>query len=371
MNIQPISQQNFKGYDARPLKGFMMSSNCRGIADEMSAIGKREGFKIFAAFNPKMGGAGEFLPPYSKTTENLWAQDVWMMVKNKLMALECDIRSNSIKDFFKLKYDFTEQVARNTDEFKSINTRLWELLGCVDESPEIMKEYQEKQVQLRQIQDKAHIPGGNIFLVKNGNKNDVLVGDYELQIYSPDEIGGMYCTDKVIPLPQMDYHTDLFIRPLDKKRILLADDDLTYKILKDNSSPIAEAFKDVVRKNRLPQANDVAEVLKRNGYKVIRVPGRIYSPGVMEDGKTYLRHHCNYMNANVLKNPNGDLVYITNKSNVNKLAGFDFEKAFIDTLAPFIKKEKVYFIEGEDNFVANEMLKDYQGGIHCTCMEVL
>ena len=48
MNIQSISQTNFKGYDARPLKGFFMSSNCRGIAEEMREIGQREGFRIFS-----------------------------------------------------------------------------------------------------------------------------------------------------------------------------------------------------------------------------------------------------------------------------------------------------------------------------------
>jgi hypothetical protein len=34
-------------------------------------------------------------------------------------------------------------------------------------------------------------------------------------------------------LPQMDYHLDLFIRPLDKKRILVADDRKTLNVLKE------------------------------------------------------------------------------------------------------------------------------------------
>ena len=48
MKIQATSDTNFKGYDARALKGFLMSSNCQNIALEMSNIGKKEGFKIYS-----------------------------------------------------------------------------------------------------------------------------------------------------------------------------------------------------------------------------------------------------------------------------------------------------------------------------------
>ena len=43
----------------------------------------------------------------------------------------------------------------------------------------------------------------------------------------------MYSCDKMTILPQMDYHLDLFIRPLDKKRVLVADDRKTLDVLKD------------------------------------------------------------------------------------------------------------------------------------------
>ena len=371
MQVQSINQNTFKGYDARPLRGFLMSSNCRGIAEEMKQIGDKEGFKIFAAFNPRRGGTGEFLPPYNRTTEGLWAQDVWSIVKDKLLALECDIRSNFIKDFFGLKYDFTELVARRTDEFKTLNSRLWALMDKVNDNPELMREFKEKEAKLREIQNKAHIPGGNIFSVMRNGRNEIFVGAYELQNYSLDEIGGMYCSEKVIPIPQMDYHIDLFLRPLNNGKVLLADDEITYQLLKENSSQLAEPFRQVIGMNRLPQADEVAEVLNKNGYEVVRVPGRIYAPGKMHNSdEYYLKHYCNYMNANVIQNPDGDLVYITNKSNINKAAGFDFEAAFIESISPYVRKDKVYFIKGEDDFVAKEMLTEFQGGIHCACTEV-
>ena len=48
MKTHSIDQNSFKGYDARPLKGFIMNSNNGGIASEMLNIGKKEGFKIFS-----------------------------------------------------------------------------------------------------------------------------------------------------------------------------------------------------------------------------------------------------------------------------------------------------------------------------------
>ena len=29
-----------------------------------------------------------------------------------------------------------------------------------------------------------------------------------------------------------------------------------------------------------------------------------------------------------------------------------------------------YFVNGEDNFIANEMLPEFSGGIHCACAEI-
>lgn len=372
MNIQPITQQSFKGYDARPLKGFLMSLNCRGIADEMAAIGKKENFKIFTAYDPNRGGTGEFIPPYKKSTDGLWVQDFWMIVKNKLMVFDCDKRSESIKNFFNLKYDFTEKIMRKTEEFTSLNSRLKELVTRVFEDPAYMSEFNTKQMMIRELQDKAHIAGGNIFIVKNGNKDEVLVGEDELENYSLDEIGGMYCADKVVALPQMDFHLDLFIRPLDKKRILLADDDLTLELLKKHSSKYTGRFEYEMECNDLAKADEVAKILEENDYEVIRVPGRVYIEGLNTlDGRSYLSHRCNYINANVIKNPDGDLVYITNKSDINKKVGFDFEGEFIKSISPYVKKEKVYFIQGKDNFVARKMLRNYHGGIHCACTEVL
>ena len=56
--------------------------------------------------------------------------------------------------------------------------------------------------------------------------------------------------------------------------------------------------------------------------------------------------------------------------NLSEELGFSFEKGFIDTIRPYVKPEHVYFVKGENNFVVNEMLKTYMGGIHCACAEI-
>ena len=55
MNIQFTQNTNFKGYDARPLKGFLMSSNSWGIANEMRYIGEKEGFKVYSLVETDYG----------------------------------------------------------------------------------------------------------------------------------------------------------------------------------------------------------------------------------------------------------------------------------------------------------------------------
>ena len=86
------------------------------------------------------------------------------------------------------------------------------------------------------------------------------------------------------------------------------------------------------------------------------------------------------MNANVCKNKDGELVYITNKANVEfrlgvpkdlaEKIGFSFEEEFKKYLAPYVKPEHVYFVRGKNDFIVNELLFDYQGGIHCMCSEI-
>lgn len=365
MNIQNTSNLNFKGYDARRLKGFFMCANPGGIIDNMQYIGRKEGFDIYS----KVYRNGEIICdkaiadaiPYKDRV--IWSQDVWTFTKDKLLTSQSKVKSSPISTHFNLK----------------------------------------------KVDNQKHISGGNIFITNNNGIDELFIGEKELEKVTIPELKEKYNTEKIHILPQMDYHLDLFIRPLDNKKILVADDNLTLEVLEKGkynffefmsrknlkNNPIAQtilfnfehiidSFKHEINENDLPQTNIIAQKVLKAGYEAIKVPGRIYQTCLFEEkGKkpqTFLSHDCNYMNANVLKNKDGDLVYITNKSNIDKQLmidssitrdfNFSLEKEFAKSIEQYVKPEKVYFIDGEDNYVSQTMLKKMQGGIHCTCSEI-
>ncbi len=206
----------------------------------------------------------------------------------------------------------------------------------------------------------------------------------------------MYGTNKVIILPQMDYHLDLFIRPLDNKRVLLADDEMSVDILYKGLNKLKQDFYNTeiynkmhnfiklfetsILMNKRAQADEIEEILENNGFEVIRVPGRVYETDTNSIEDDFLKQYCNFINANALPNRFGDLVYITNKSNINELLGltpelsqiigFSFEEEFIKSISEYIDPEHIYFIDGDNHFISKTMLTGYQGGIHCACSEI-
>ena len=368
MKVQPLNNKGFRGYDARPLKGFLMNGNPYGIAREMKRIGEKEGFKLYSLFDGILCEEG--LNVSGCSTYKIWAQDMWTIVKDKLIHCYNNFSNDALKEFFNLE---DSPIQKN-----------WIVNKTFD--------YHE------------HISGGNIFIVKIGDKEELLIGEDEYNKENMPSLLKMYSVDKIIKIPQMDFHLDLFIRPLDNKRILIADDEMSLSILKEGYSKFKKYvfslpaekqniylkrlkafsseiknFKKNIKENKSAQADDVVNKLVESGYEAIRVPGRIYNTSLV-DYEYYLSHICNYMNANVVKNNKGDLVYITNKSVIDELLGltpelskrigFSFEESFIKSIEPYIKREHIYFIEGKDNFVKNVMLTINQGGIHCACAEV-
>ena len=418
MNIHKTSQIYFKGYDARPLKGFFMSSNCRGVAEEMRAIGRKEGFKIFSTMGDSFSQiCVDNIPKYELSVSGLWAQDYWTFVKDKLFSFENNKMTQAILDYFNLKPDFTQQIDRKSSSTQQLQQELANAQKELKESQSLYKENKtlifEKMRKIDEINNQilekhreCHIAGGNLFIAKNKKgKEFIIVGENDTRKYLPEEIRLMYGIDNVIVLPQMDYHLDLFIRPLNNGKVLVADDKMSMKVLTEGlgkfksyilSLPVSERktysklfvkyykelekFYNNIRDNTFVQANSVAKILEEKNFEVVRVPARIYEFCEVVNDEDFLRHKCNYLNANVLINDEGKLVYITNKSNVDndfgispevaQKIGFSFEKSFIDSISPYVEKEHFYFIKGEDDFVANEMLKEFQGGIHCACAEI-
>ena len=381
-----------------------MGQNPHGIASEMMSIGKKENFKIFFFSKDKTHfTANADFHRSSDINSELWAQDIWTIAKGKLFSLDFNKQADFIREFFGLKKDLTQIVMRNQTDYKNAMSELYKISPLYKEDPEC---FSKLYMDLYNIRHGTHISGGNMYLVKIADdKEGLLVGRDELKKFTKDEIKTMYGASKLTSLPQMDYHADLFIRPLDNKQILLADDSLTIKCMQNMLDKLSEYKKNLpffkkfkykmveknlkfkinefyreIKKNNLPQTEEVEKTLKKEGYKVIKVPGRIYNCEFDCDRNITLHHDCNYINAHTFKNKNNELVYITNKSDFDRKigltpkaineTGISFEKEFINSISPYVKPEHIYFIEGDDGFVQNEMLPKYLGGIHCAAAEI-
>lgn len=379
-----------------------MSGNPGYTALEMRSIAKKEGFKVFTAGKT----ITEEIPPLCPYKNNIWAQDMWTILKNRLLTSEISDISANIKLFFNLHEDNPLQAKKLKIALEKLKETLAIFKTNDQEEVGFPRTSNPSQVANRRIMDNAHIPGGNSYIVKGDTQDELIIGKNELEKYSVDEIKTIFNVDKVTVLPQMDYHIDLFIRPLDDKKILVADDDLTIKVLKDGLgkleeyqknlpyqkreiyNPNKQRLKRIINRmeesilfNSLPQTDEIVSILEENGYKTIRVPGRIYNLEQIPSEEPSLIHDCNYMNANVLKKDNGELVYITNWSDIDstkiglpdeiqKHIGFNFQDAFIDSISQYVKPKHIYFIKGKDDYVTKTMLPELGGGIHCICAEI-
>lgn len=423
MNIQPnnykiANHPSFKGYDARKLRGFLMATNYSNIANEMSKIGRKEGFDVFITdgINPV------FQVDNIKQAEVFtgeWVQDFITILKdNKLLSSDIDLMKH-VLSFFNLKLNafqkslyekldfnkyrnilqkFKKATPINEKEFKISTTDGKEMILSMDE---LIKECDKTIAKMNVMVSETHIQGGNVFVAKNKEgKELILVGHNEFVKFYTDDIAQMFSNRNVEFIPQADFHLDLFMRPLNDGKILLADDNLTLKFLEDFTIRLNEClnspeyikhekeikniikemkslkneFENELSKNMYEKTATVEEKLKKLGFDVIKVPGRYY---VIENEN--ITHLMNFMNANVLVNKDNELVYITNaphfevllksKSSINDKLQILLQDEFYKYIAPYVKKEHTYFINGKDNALA-KLLSDLRGGIHCLCAEI-
>lgn len=360
----------FKGYDARPLNCVLMTAcddpGAFESIKEVSEIGKKDGFKVYftnqtnrvySNLNTIKNFFNERMYAYCK-----WAQD------HGVVTLQNDVLTHTVYE----ETGIAERIAGLTKG----------TYKCIPQ----------------------YIEGGNLFFVKNGDKNELFVGSEESPFRNIDTLKKIYGVSDVHIIPQADYHLDLFIRPLNNKKVLVADDKLTIKEIqkgirniekykkshncsesqkaeldkvKEGLSECLKEFKKEVKICQNPTADDVSKVLEEKGFEALRVPGRLYFviPNRIRDDLT---QEMNYINAVVHEKKDNSLTYITNKSGLNKKYGitpeisekidFDFEKMFVKYLEPYIKKEDIHFISG--NGYVDKGLKFQQGGIHCLCNEI-
>lgn len=421
---------NFKGYDARKLKAVVMNTNYAGIADEVKKIGDIENFEVLLLQNK---GGRHILKrdEFERSAEfkGAWAQDYWGITKNTLLARDnlCD-QTFQWRILFGLKPNQTQLKVQKESGLERISEYMdflynlpiinkqgkdYVQIATNDGIEEIDKaiydvEFNINQDLLKNLSNKCHIKGGNYFLTKNANGNDdLLIGKEELKKFSIPELKEMFEAENVHIIPQADYHLDLFIRPLNDKKVLIADDETMYNTIAEGfkrvqefiiSKPTVErikykelfvnmgtylrAFRRIIQQNPYTNMQDVEKALIESGYEPIKVPARLFEIQKTEANETsqsfILNQLHNYVNAFVHINDNNELIYVTNKSNLDETLGltpklqeelgFSFEKEFLNAIKPHV--DRVYFVSGEDNKIAKEILPEYFGGIHCLTMEV-
>lgn len=418
---------SFKGYDARPLKGFLMTGNYGNLAKELQIIGDKHGFDIFVLQKSEIGKS---IPNFSIYERNpdFWAQDLWTVVNESLLNLfssKANRRTELFKQFFSLK-DNPVQKGKRAELINWNASKIEEKLYSGIEDDVLLSHFSK----YCDISEETHIAGGNIYLIKSSTgKNNLLVGKDEINKFSIKELKAMYNADKVCFVPQMDYHLDLFIRPLRDNVVLLGDENLTRKILakllcemkkyrkpkeleaagiidlinkfkgniKSNTEyespdyePAIKKIQNCICKNEVfnsctsIKTDTVEKILTDSGYKVVRVPGIINNVELVKywdkSNEGFVKCRIlNYMNACVTVNKNNDIIYITNKDNLfNELNiseaqlkkfGINFEEEFKRSVEDYIKPENVYFLRGEGNALG-ESLTYRQGGIHCITTEI-
>ena len=269
--------------------------------------------------------------------------------------------------------------------------------------------------------------GGNYFQVKNKVGEKILLSGFYNQMFeNSDECLNedglrhsevitkkLFGCDRLVEIPQADFHIDLFLTPIGDNKILLCDDELTIEYIKlminrakayilDESNDInlrtkvekvLERLEVLLQKftlnlcfmrskgvledfQKLSSLSDVEKALSDEGFEVIKVPGRIFN--YVNNGERFsLNHDLNYSNAITFKNSNDETVIITNKSLLNqemgitseisKILGMDFEKMFLDSVKDYVKPENIFFLEGKS---LPWGLRNLHGGLHCLSLEV-
>lgn len=356
---------NFTGFDARPIKALVLRDIGAGepftkLVNEITNIGENSGFDVFVQNAEKvMKGKDYKFNPFKVLPNEFyfpWAQDNLTFLPNgKMLA---------------------------TYLLRSIN--------------QVVEIFTKRPL----VDLKHHIQGGNFFIIKNNDKNSLLIGKDELEYYKLDTIKKELDVKNIYPISQPDFHIDLGVRPL-KDSIVLVND---YNVLSDALHNAITNAKDFAYKNYDPEVREVQHILEemkevfeigrvRNryknnekiikelqdyGFKTVRVPGCFIRPSFQGDVNDENHYMANFMNAIVHEKSDGSLVYITNKSllddmahitpDIEKKIGFSFHSLFKNSIKDYVRPENIHFVCG-DGYIPVSLEKS-QGGIHCLCAEV-
>ena len=271
-----VDKVSFTGYDARKLDGFVMQSNYGNVANAMTQIGKIEGFNVYFVKNKDYDSfelSKNQFQQEEKTPPIEFPQDKMdIRGKNLLSGFEDNSITDAVKYHFGLKKDRLEVQARKKHPIDAAKAKLAELISL---KPVIIggeKQYLYNDLQtnktiplseeyvvttfgktkesLDKMLDNTHLRGGNYFITKNkSGEDEVLIGADELKKFNHEQIQQMLKVDKIHVIPQMDKDLDMFIRPLNNGKVLIADDNMTKNAMAEGLIKIRETAQKCVARN--------------------------------------------------------------------------------------------------------------------------
>jgi len=228
-----------------------------------------------------------------------------------------------------------------------------------------------KQLGLTSRLINLNIEGGNCFLGKKPNgENYALVGADAIYKNKTTVAKSLNLKpENLYVISQPDFHIDMVVRPLTYPYVLVGDHKLIKKMTKGNSlnhnqnkqlEQLEQSRDETIKYCNYTPVDTVIDELKKQGFKPIRVPGMVG------------RNKASFMNAIVHQEPNGDLIYITNKTHLDKKLGINCEKIFEQDLKAKVPEIKeVIFIDGEGLIQDSLAIGNGEngGGIHCMTSE--
>ena len=207
MEIKNSTNIHFKGYDARPLKALVAREPhyAKGatfsiypqIIKKLSDIGKQEGFDVF------IQTANGIFDTYSRTN-----------MGNSVNNLPSGMGLVWAQDFLTFTPD-KKLITLERLGLKKFSEAICNFFGySLSENPQ-------------------HIPGGNMFFIKEGSKNSLIIGANDFYRTGINALKQEFGADKIYPIAQPDFHIDLGIRPLKNKTILVEDQEMTLNLINE------------------------------------------------------------------------------------------------------------------------------------------
>ena len=290
--------------------------------------------------------------------------------------------NNKCKDYFKIVIQLTDGLVSDTKKVKLDNYKqikgsselFWgqdnkiffenNKLGIFAESKDpITASMLAEKLRVRTKTILLDTQGGNCFLGKKPNgETYALVGKDALSGTDENTVAQSFDVkvENLHFISQPNFHIDMVVRPLTYPHVLVGDPKLTAELAKKGLSKNqckdfdAKYFNEISRE--YASTNKTVKELKAQGFEPIRVPGLISG-----------RRGVNFMNAIVHQKPDGNLVYITNKTHIGKNNGLDLQKIFENDLkSKFPQIDTFIYIDGKGH--VQESLTSLFGGTHCmTC----